>query len=132
MNVKSRPQDIKRWIEERDWATDNDMPLHPLREGWEMLSAQILEDVAETEIEHEIVMIWKSSRTLEEFLERYARRYVELDDFEELDAAMLWRMSAFEMRYNMDAFEILYNRKAMEELACGGEELAHGGKEIQV
>lgn len=133
MNVKIEPpagQDTQRWIEERDWATDNDMPLHPLREGWEMLSAQLLEDVAESEIEHEIVSIWKSSRTLEEFLERYARRYVKFDDFEELDAAMLWRMSAFEMRYNMDAFEILYNRKAMEELACGGEELAHGGEEI--
>lgn len=130
MNVKSRPQDTQRWIEERDWATDNDMPLHPLREGWKMLSAQLFEDVAESEIEHEIIMIWKSSRTLEEFLKRYARRYVKFDDFEELDAAMLWRMSAFEMRYNMDAFEILYNRKAMEELACGGEELAHGGEEI--
>lgn len=21
MNIKSRPQDIQRWIEERDWAT---------------------------------------------------------------------------------------------------------------
>nr|DAQ41565.1 MAG TPA: hypothetical protein [Caudoviricetes sp.] len=128
--MRGRPQDTQRWIEEKDWATDNDMPLHPLREGWKTLSAQLLEDVAESEIEHEIVMIWKGSRNLEEFLERYARRYLEFDDFEELDAAMLWRMSAFEMRYNMDAFEILYNRKAMEELACGSEELAHGGEEI--
>ena len=114
---------ITRWLEERDWATDNDMPLHPLREGWKMLSAQLLEDVAETEAEYSIVYIYKSSRSLEEFLEKYARRYLEFDEFEECDAASLWRMSTFEMGYNMDAFEILYNRKAMEELACGGEEI---------
>ena len=87
-----------------------------------MLSVQLLGDVAESDVEHEIVSIWKGSRALEEFLERYARRYVKFDDFEELDAAMLWRMSAFEMRYSMDAFEIFYNRKAMEEFACGSEE----------
>jgi hypothetical protein len=122
MNIKIESpagQDIKRWIEEKDWATDNDMPLHPLREGWKMLSAQILEDVAETEVEYSIVDIYKSSRNLEEFLERYARRYLEFDEFEECDAASLWRMSAFEMRYNMDAFELLYNRRAMEEICTG-------------
>lgn len=128
-NVQGRPQGTQRWIEERDWATDNDMPLHPLREGWEMLSAQILEKVAESEVEYDIAMIYRGSRSLEEFLEKYARFYVKLDEFEECDAMSLWRLAALEMNYNMDAFELLYNRRAMEE-ACGSKEDVCAGTSI--
>lgn len=108
-NAESR---VQRWFDAYDWATDDDMPKHPLREAWERL-----EKICECEVDDEIVLIWRGARTLEDFLVKYARRFMEFDDFEECDAAFFWRVVALEVGVHLDTFDLLYNRNLLRELA---------------
>lgn len=110
---------IARWLDAYDWATDDDMPKHPLRAAWGNLDLAMFEKVCECEVDEEIVLMWRVTPRLEDFLVRYARRFIEFDDFEECDAAFFWRVVAFESGVHLDTFDLLYNRKMMEELANG-------------
>lgn len=107
---------VGEWLYAYDWATDDDMPKHPLRTAWGNLDLATLEKVCECEVDDEIVLIWKGARTLEDFLVRYARRFIEFDDFEECDAALFWRVVAFESGVHLDTFNLLYNKNLLREI----------------
>ena len=98
------------------------MPKHPLRAAWKNLELTTLEKVCECEVDDEITFIWKGARSLEDFLVKYARRFMEFDDFEECNAALFWRVVAFESGLHLDTFDLLYNRTVMKELANGYDE----------
>lgn len=86
-NMRSRPQDTQRWLDAYDWATDDDMPLHPLQEAWKNVTLDALEEVEENETDSVIINVYMFTESLREFLVKYARRYAKFDEFEECDAA---------------------------------------------
>ena len=115
-NMRSRPQDMQRWLDAYDWATDDDMPLHPLQEAWKNVTLDALEEVEENETDSVIINIYMFTESLREFLVKYARRYAKFDDFEECDAALFWRCVALKTHLNIDTFDLLYNRDVLREI----------------